>query len=270
MYIQKTITNLISNQFHKLASHEFSKGVQSFINNGYVNLLGLDMSEFKEPSEYESLNALFTRGFETPREIDGDEKSVIAPCDSKVTQFGKLNRKVALQIKGMKYFIDDLLTNNCDWKRVVDGEYANFYLSPKDYHRYHAPLDLKIKKLIHIPGKLYPVNMRYLNNKINLFVENERVVAECETLSGKAVFLVFVGALNVGKMVFHEEKSIETNSDAREIKVYEYENLSVTKGEELGYFMMGSTVLMFAESGLLNFDLEIDQDVKYGQKIAAL
>ena len=231
MYIQKTITNLISNQFHKLASHEFSSGVQSFINNSYVNILGLDMREFKDPSEYKSLNKLFTRAFETPREIQSDANSVIAPCDSKVTQFGKLNRKVALQIKGMKYFVDDLLTNHtANLKKIYGGDYANFYLSPKDYHRYHAPLDLKITKLIHIPGKLYPVNMRYLNNKINLFVENERVVAECETKSGKVVYLVFVGALNVGKMVFNFEEAIETNSDAREVKVYEYENLQVSKG----------------------------------------
>jgi transcription antitermination factor NusG len=91
----------------------------------------------------------------------------------------------------------------------------NFYLSPKDYHRYHAPCDFKLLKLIHVPGKLYPVNLKYLKKEFELFVQNERVILECER-DGKIFYMVFVGALNVGQMVFEFENRVETNTNVKE------------------------------------------------------
>ncbi len=83
---------------------------------------------------------------------------------------------------------------------IRNGSYVNFYLSPRDYHRYHVPLDMQVIKAVHIPGKLYPVNIPTLKNKVDLFIENERVVLECLSTNGKRFFLVLVGALNVGQM----------------------------------------------------------------------
>ena len=143
----------------------------------------------------------------------------------------------------------------------------NFYLSPKDYHRYHAPCDFKLLKLIHVPGKLYPVNLKYLNKEFELFVQNERVILECEN-NGKIFYMVFVGALNVGQMVFEFEDRVETNTDAKEIKVYEYDNIEIAKGDCLGYFKMGSTVVMIWEKDSVEIENLLNQDVKFGQKIA--
>ena len=263
------ITNLISLYFGKFAKKQFPSIIQKFINASYVKLMGLNMSEFKHSRYYKSLNELFTRELIIKREIDETAGVIISPTDSLITQCGQIQNDIALQIKGMEYSVEELLTYYCssNFERIKNGSFMNFYLSPKDYHRYHAPCDFKLLKLIHVPGKLYPVNLKYLNKEFELFVQNERVVLECET-NGKIFYMVFVGALNVGQMVFEFENRVETNNDAKEMKVYTYENIEISKGECLGYFKMGSTVVMLWEKEMIELDNLLNQNVRFGQKIA--
>jgi len=263
------ITNLISQYFGKFAKTEFPTIIQKVINGSYVKFLKLDMSEFRNPRYYKSLNDLFTRELAIPREIAKDESSFISPADSFITQCGDLKKDLLLQIKGMQYSVEELLTYHCaeNFEKLQNGSYMNFYLSPKDYHRYHAPCDFKVKKLIHIPGKLYPVNIKYLNKQLDLFIENERVILEC-IHEGKTFYMVFVGALNVGQMVFTFEPKVETNADAQEIKVYEYEDLTIKKAQCLGYFKMGSTVVMVWEKDFISLEKLLGKSVRFGQTIA--
>ena len=263
------ITNLISLYFGKFAKKEFPSPIQKLINDSYVRLMGLNMSEFKNARYYKSLNDLFTRELIIKREIDENQNVIISPTDSLITQCGQIQNDMALQIKGMEYSVEELLTYYCtsNFERIKNGSFMNFYLSPKDYHRYHAPCDFKLLKLIHVPGKLYPVNLKYLNKEFELFVQNERVILECEN-NGKIFYMVFVGALNVGQMVFEFEDRVETNTDAKEIKVYEYDNIEIAKGDCLGYFKMGSTVVMIWEKDSVEIENLLNQDVKFGQKIA--
>ncbi|MGB5792274.1 phosphatidylserine decarboxylase [Poseidonibacter sp.] len=265
------ITNLISQYFGKFAKTQFPSFIQTIINNGYVKFLGLNMSEFKNPKHYKSLNLLFTRELEIAREINTDENVVISPTDSLITECGAVKDDTALQIKGMEYSVEELLTYHCssNFDKVKNGSFMNFYLSPKDYHRYHAASDFTLKKLIHVPGKLYPVNLKYLNKELDLFVQNERVILECEN-NGKLFYMVFVGALNVGQMVFDFEPRVETNTNAQELKVYEYENLEISKGDCLGYFKMGSTVVMIWENDSVKIEELLNQNVKFGQKVATI
>ncbi len=265
------ITNLISQYFGKFAKKEFPTFIQKIINASYVKLMGLNMSEFKNARYYKSLNDLFTRELIIKREIDTDINTIISPTDSLITECGTLKDDIALQIKGMEYSVEELLTFYCtdNFDRLKDGSFMNFYLSPKDYHRYHAPCDFKLNKLIHVPGKLYPVNLKYLNKEFELFVQNERVILECEN-NGKLFYMVFVGALNVGQMVFEFENRVETNTDAKEIKVYNYDNIEITKGECLGYFKMGSTVVMIWEKDSVQIEDLLNQNVRFGQKIAKI
>ncbi len=264
------ITNLISHYFGLFAKTEFPTFIQRFINNSYVKFLGLNMSEFRNAKFYKSLNDLFTRELAIPRVIDKDEDSFISPTDSLITQCGKLEKELLLQIKGMEYSVEEMLTYHCaeSFDKVKGGEYMNFYLSPKDYHRYHAPIDFQVKRLIHVPGKLYPVNLKYLNKQIDLFIENERVILEC-THGDKLFFMVFVGALNVGQMVFTFEPRVETNTDIRDIQIYKYEELEVKKGDCLGYFKMGSTVVMVWEKDFVSLEPLLNESVKFGQAIAS-
>jgi phosphatidylserine decarboxylase len=267
------ITNKISNIFHKFATKEFSQSIQSMINNGYVKLLGLNMEEFNDPKSYRTLNKLFTRELRIPRDIDHSLDNFISPADSFVSELGKIEDKTAYQVKGMSYNIEELLTQNIESKnieRLKNGKFMNFYLSPKDYHRYHSSYSCQITKLIHVPGKLYPVNFTYLNKQENLFIENERVIVECKTTDGKLYYMVFVGALNVGKMIFTFEPRVKTNNDTFNIQVYEYDDLHIKKGDCMGYFEMGSTVLLFWEKDMVELEYIINNKVKFGQIVANL
>ena len=264
------ITNIISQYFGKFAKKEFPSFIQSIINNTYVKTLGLDMSEFRNPKYYKSLNDLFTRELAIQREIDTSNDSIVSPTDSLITECGNLDKDRLLQIKGMEYSVEELLTYHVkkdNLEKVLDGSFMNFYLSPKDYHRYHAPCDFKISKLIHVPGKLYPVNLKYLNKEIDLFCQNERVILECFDKDYNLFYMVFVGALNVGQMVFEFESAVETNIDTKDIKVFEYENLNIKKGECLGYFKMGSTVVMVWEKDTVKLKELRNKKVQFGTVI---
>ncbi len=267
--LKATWTNSISRSFGKFANKEFPSFCQNIINTGYVKIMGLDMSEFKPAHEYKSLNALFTRAFVNPRAVDEEKDSIISPADSFVTAQGKIKDDLSLQIKGFCYSVDELLTQRFEAKNIKklhNGEFMNFYLSPKDYHRYHMPLDAKITRIVHVPGALYPVNDTYLNMMPELFVKNERVMVECEK-DGKLFYIVLVGALNVGKMTVTFEEDIETNTDAKEIKVYDYDDITVKKAYELGMFKMGSTVVLLFQKGMVELENKQNQKVKFGDVV---
>ena len=223
------------------------------------------MSAFDAPSSYPTLNKLFTRAFVTPLALPEDTQALISGVDALITDAGSITEGRAYQIKGMSYNIDKLFgefhLGLAD--KVEGGEFINFYLSPKDYHRYHMPMTLKILSLTHIPGKLYPVNFPLLRNMPDLFIENERVVIACEDEKGRTQVLVLVGALNVGKMVVTFEENIRTNSEIREPKHYTYEDLVLDRGELFGWFEMGSTVLTFSEKGSVIPEVAINQKVSF-------
>lgn len=270
---KRHITSLISQSFGKFASKEFPRWFQKIVNNSYVGLMGLDMSEFHSPSTYRTLNALFTRRLREDRKYSLDGSDFISPCDAWISESGVMSEDYALQIKGMRYkcdeFIGDQFTQ--EEKNVVhNGTFVNFYLSPKDYHRYHIPTNLKLLKAVHIPGKFYPVNVPSLKKRLNLFIENERVVLHCETTSGKKFFMVLVSALNVGVMQVSFEPRIQTNASATTPQVYEFDNLYLNKGDDFGCFEMGSTIIVIAQEGMLDLDLQVGDNVKYAQTIAKI
>jgi len=272
MALSRHYTSFISQVFGKFASKEFPPAIQKVINSAYVKLMGLDMSEFNTPDSYKSLNALFTRALNVDREFDRDESTIIAGVDALITEYGIVKETTSYQIKGMSYKVDELLGEY--HKDIVGdlegGEFVNYYLSPKDYHRYHSPMRLQIISATHIVGKLYPVNFPLLRNKQNLFIENERVVIECRDVKGRVHILVLVGALNVGKMLVTFEPNIETNSDTDSSKHYTYSDLWLEKGEMFGYFMMGSTILTFSQKDSTTHQVSINQKSHYGMSVGKL
>ncbi|MBW3016897.1 archaetidylserine decarboxylase, partial [Candidatus Woesearchaeota archaeon] len=190
----------------------------ALLNRLYVWFYGVDLKEHKPLDEYKTLTELFTRKLKNPNaRFKRNAKTCISPADSLVTQHGTVKNSTLLQVKGRPYSLNKLLKKNIN---LENGQYINLYLSPKNYHRYHAPCDLKIEKAAYIPGRLFPVNKLFLNLKKNLFVENKRVVLECRTKKNKKLYMVFVGAFNVGKICFSFKKLPTT----------------VKQGDELGYF----------------------------------
>ena len=151
----------------------------------------------------------------------------------------------------------------------VNLSYANIYLSPRDYHHYHAPCDLSVLQALYIPADLYSVAKKFLLKIPNLYAKNERVILKCKMPGGGILWMVFVGALNVGKMRFDFDARIQTNACAsRAEALYEYENLNFKKGDHLGNFELGSTIVLVAQSEFLKFEIPADTSVKFGQKIA--
>lgn len=268
--MKQHFTSALSQSFGRFASKEHGTKFQNFINNTYVRMMGLDMSEFSSPTSYTSLNALFTRHFTTMRTFSKAAADLISPCDSLITEWGTIEDTRALQIKGMSYDVNAFLGEHIDDSSkaaIRDGSFVNFYLSPRDYHRYHVPLEMQVLKAVHIPGKLYPVNIPTLKNKVDLFIENERVVLECLSTEGKRFFLVLVGALNVGQMEVAFEPKIQTNTTMIP-SVYEYENLHLAKGDDFGCFKMGSTIIMLCEKEMCEWNVQTGVSVRFGQTIA--
>lgn len=271
---KRHITSLLSQAFGKFASKEFPHWFQKIVNNSYVNLMGLDMSEFHNPNTYKSLNALFTRKLKEDRHYSFDAEDFISPCDSWISELGKIEHDYALQIKGMRYKAAELLGEQFsdEEKAIVnDGDFINFYLSPKDYHRYHIPTNLKVLKAVHIPGKFYPVNVPSLKKRLNLFIENERVVLLCEATNGKKFYMVLVSALNVGVMKVGFEPKIQTNATAMTPQVYQFENMYLNKGDDFGCFEMGSTIVILSQKDMFKeFKIQMNDKVQYGQTIAKI
>lgn len=255
------LSNKLSRLFGKFASYEFFYPLQCLINMTYVKIFKINLSEFAPASSYKSLNALFTRALCVNRPINPNPIVLISPCDSLITQLGKSSEGNALQIKGMEYHIEELLGQKLDRELY----YINFYLSPKDYHRYHAPCDMEIHEVRYFGGELLPVNLPSLKKNSNLFIRNERVVIFAKTASNKHIYFVAVGALNVGSMVMHFEPKIQTNAKMHNINYTYSTPIQINKGEELGMFKMGSTIVLFMEQMIP--DIKINQKVKFAQDI---
>ena len=266
-----TMTNSVSRAFGRMASTKFPSLIQLGINKLYTSVTGVDLSAFYPHGHYETLNALFTRELRYKREFSKDLKSIISPADSLVSAQGVIEASDALQIKGFSYNVRELLTNEFEEEsvdRLIGGKFLNFYLSPMDYHRYHVPMDMTVSRVVHVPGLLYPVNFKYLKKVPSLFVKNERVILECFDINGKLFYIILVGALNVGKMTLSFDERIETNVDASEVKVYDYEELTLKKGDELGMFMMGSTIVMLFESKFVDLGDKEGRSVRFGEVMA--
>lgn len=253
------ITNILSRYFGTFANKEFPTSVQGFINLLYVSFLRIDLSEHKRYYKYKSLNKLFTRKLEYQRKLDD---GVISPCDCKVNYSGNIDN---IEAKGISYSLNELLGGIA--QETIDklNSYINLYLSPRDYHRYHIPCNLHIDRLIYVKAKLYPVNSIALKLVKDLYIKNERVIIEARTDDNRPFIIVLVGALNVGKIIVHFEQSLKTNDTNSNEGVFRYENLYLKKGDEFGYFALGSSILCFTQD--CNFTPQAGDKLRFGQKI---
>lgn len=258
------MTNFISKIFGILADFKFPKFIQNYLNSWYVRHFKINMSEFKNPSEYKSLNELFTRTLQIPREICKDKSAFLSPSDGQIYAFGIADKFSAISVKGAFYDTKTLLDDFfCDQENLF---YINIYLSPKDYHHYHAPCDMQILSALYIPGELKSVAKSVLLKNRNLYSTNERVILKCNA-NENIFYMIFVGALNVGRMKFDFDQTIKTNAKFGK-NLYKYENLFITKGEHLGNFELGSTILILCEKDFLNYSKLSQKDIKFGEILA--
>lgn len=255
------ITKILSICFGYFANIRFAPALQRFINKVYIKLFNIDLDSFMPLESYKSLNELFTRALKEKRAFSRDKKIFISPSDSKIIESGVVDKNVALQIKGMSYNVNRLLGENLD----SSFHYINLYLSPQNYHRYHSPCDMFVESIIHYKGSLLPVHTKSLNKNANLFIRNERVVLKARDSFGDLMYFVAVGALNVGQIVFYIEPRLRDSYKGSSFSFFYKQALFVQKGEELGMFKMGSTILLFLSK--IDF-IYTDREILFGSNLA--
>lgn len=225
----------------------------------YAALWGVDLDE-AEPSErpYPTLDAFFTRRLRQGARPIADSP-LVSPCDGSLKQAGRIVEG-RWTIKGSEYTVSQLTGVAEDDIRFRGGSHALFYLSPRDYHRVHAPVDGEALSVTGILGDLYPVNA--IGEQIpNLYARNSRVAIHLETRDFGAVAVVLVGAMIVGKI------GIETmgGTEAREGTTPIAPPRSLSRGDELGAFHFGSSVIVLLEREVSI--VETIQRVRYGESL---
>lgn len=226
----------------------------------YSQAYGVDFSEVADPVEsFATFNAFFTRRLrDGARPIAEDPRIVVSPADARLQSFGRIPTHGMLdQIKGRRYRLGGLLGDEGEAGTWREGAYATLYLSPRDYHRVHCPIDGVLTAWRHIPGKLFPVNGLATRHVSSLFNQNERVVMFLESETHGSMALVMVGAANVGRITLSFTDEAPNWSASGPTTVRPANPIPVKRGDELGVFNLGSTVVLVAseptlsDSGLL-------------------
>lgn len=231
--------------------------------------VNVDEAKYTELDHYPHFNAFFTRELKAGvRSFPTAADEIACPADGAISQIGYLDDLQVLQAKGRCYSVADLLGGENEWTaNFVNGAFATIYLSPKDYHRLHMPVDGSLRTMIHVPGRLFSVNPTTTDLVPNLFARNERVVCLFDTPAGPMA-IVLVGAIFVNSIetVWHGVITPPTRSTVTHWQYLE-RPVSLQRGMELGRFNMGSTVIiLFAkDSTLWQNSLVPGSSVKLGQ-----
>jgi phosphatidylserine decarboxylase len=245
----------------------------------FVAKYGVDMSEAADPdiAHYASFNEFFTRALK-PGARPLADADLICPVDGAISQFGAIEHDQIFQAKGHRYSTTALVGGDAALAAQFDGgHFATLYLSPKDYHRIHMPCDGRLLRMIHVPGDLFSVNPLTARGVPGLFARNERVVCVFDAAHGPFV-LTLVGATIVGSMatVWHGVVNPPRSPVLREWR-YDDQQVTLKKGEEMGRFLLGSTVVMlfprlFPRSEALTFNAAwtSGKSIRLGEAMATL
>jgi phosphatidylserine decarboxylase len=207
--------------------------------------------------DYPSFNAFFTRQLRDGiRPVAEGDAVVTSPVDGAISQLGPIADGRIIQAKGQDYSLLELLGGDEELARQFEqGQFATIYLSPRDYHRIHMPLSGTLTAMRYVPGKLFSVNQRTARAVPRLFARNERVITVFETAYGPLV-QVLVGAIFVGSMETVWAGQI-TPPYGKMVQDWQYQGdaaMTLNKGEEMGRFNMGSTVVLLLPPGMPDFD----------------
>ena len=273
----------------KLAPHQLLSRIagklaqieQPVLKNQFIKwlmqLYPIDLSEavIQDPEAYKNFNDFFLRKLQSnKRPITQQANAIASPVDGFVSQFGAIEKDRLIQAKGKNFNLLDLFAADREASlKFSRGSFMTLYLAPQNYHWVHMPIDGQLTAMTYVPGKLFSVNPLTLNNMENVFASNERVICLFETAVGPMA-MILVGAMLVGSIntVWHGDVNPK---HPKQIQQWHYPNPQaptpkLNRGEPMGHFKMGSTViLVFAENHLQwQQQLQCDSAVKYGEKIA--
>lgn len=233
----------------------------------------MSLAQFPDPQVYRSFNEFFTRALRAEvRPIAADTRQIISPVDGAISQLGDITASRLFQAKGHDFSLLDLLGGDVHAaEQFENGRFATLYLSPRDYHRIHMPLDGRLLGMTHVPGRLFSVNQATTRVVPRLFARNERVVAYFETAIGPLA-LVMVGAMFVSSIETVWAGAI-TPPGGREIRHWRYagdQAREFRKGDEIARFNMGSTVIQLHSAASMSWlqDQRPGSPLVMGQAIA--
>jgi phosphatidylserine decarboxylase len=237
----------------------------------YVRAYDVDLSECEVPSGgFRSFNEFFTRPLrEGARPLDDDPSAILSPADGKVEDAGPIDARGSFRIKGRPYSLEELLGSHEEAERLSGGHFVVVYLSPRDYHRVHAPVTGEITRARHLGGTLFPVNRIGVEHVPKLFAKNERVVVVQDSAIGEVV-TVLVGALVVGGIALSFDRELVTRRGpaAGETR-YRAPRPAMARGEELGWFELGSTaIVILPGSARATLTVQPGQAIQMGRAIA--
>jgi phosphatidylserine decarboxylase len=263
---------LISKAVGKLA-HSQHKTLKRFLIRQFIQYFHVDMTEsIRREDDFLHFNAFFTRRLKPElRPIDAASDVLVSPCDGTVLEYGPLTQASVLQAKGHPFHLSALLgdSSHHDLSALAQGSYATFYLSPKDYHRVHMPYAGKLERTTYIPGRLFSVNPLILRHVPQVFSRNERLVCHFSTDQGPMV-VIFVGAMIVSGIRTVWRANSKLFSKNMMLGNYASRQLNFEKGQEIGHFELGSTVIVLFPWKGLHWDLKIGQEMRMGEKIASI
>lgn len=251
-----------------------------WIKNSLIKIIGtlaginVDEAKSPDPDDHACFNDFFTRELkEGARPLDAGDLSLLSPCDGRISEAGVLHGDRILQAKGKDYRLQALLADDPSCETLTGGTFFTIYLSPRDYHRVHMPVQGKLLRMIHVPGKLFSVAPYTVRQIPDLFARNERVVCIFDTAWGPLA-QVLVGAMLVGSMETVWAGEV-TPSKRKSISRWSYddENIVLERGQEMGRFNMGSTVIMAMPPGMLSGDTAwpvSGRSVLMGQNLALM
>lgn len=245
--------------------------IKLFVKQFKVNM---DEAMYSQPEDYRTFNAFFTRPLKPGiRPIDDNDKGLCHAVDGTVSQFGDIVGEDLIQAKGHKFTLSALLGGNPDLAaHFKGGKFATIYLSPKDYHRIHMPIEGKLTDMVYVPGELFSVNPLTAENVPGLFARNERVVTLFDTPVGKMA-IVLVGATIVASIDTVWAGTV-TPPAGKHVTHWRYDAdgddaITIGKGEEMGQFKLGSTIVVCFEADKIDFaDLAAEQVTRLGTPFA--
>ena len=270
----------LSRAFGRLADVPLPRPLRRPVLGGFARAVGADVSEAAEPLEsFPTLNRFFTRTLKSgARAWPNDPRVAASPVDARVGQTGRVAAGKLVQAKGRTYSLAELLDEADQWERFEGGAFATLYLSPRDYHRIHAPCGGAIARARHVPGALMPVNLPAVAHVPDLFARNERLLCYVDGPLGR-VAVIAVGAYNVGRIsaAFDREWNAAPGADAwvtnrrgiaSATKVYD-PPIAIEQGDEIMTFHLGSTVVLVFEPGRVELSpaLKVGEPVRLGMEI---
>lgn len=267
-------THLLSNMMGKVGDCRWPWLKDNFI-AWFIKLYQVDLTEAVESNakNFNSFNDFFTRALKSSaRPIVTENNAIACPVDGFVSQVGQINNGQLIQAKNKSFTLSQLLGQNQEYASLFEhGQFATLYLAPKNYHRIHIPLSGQLKSMLYVPGKLFSVNPLTAENVDGLFARNERLITLFDTGIGPMA-VIFVGAMIVAS-IETVWAGVITPPHGKTMKYWDYSQqmIKYERGDEIGRFKMGSTVIVLFPKNSMTFaqHLQPQQAVKMGELLGS-